>query len=112
MDPIDRLLQTVALDEAHRVERPPVAVTAEAVDREDARVFQAAGDLGLEQKPGAGFRAVNVRFLDFLERDLPVQLLVERDGYLAEAAGSVRAENDEAARGLVGERNGRVRVAL
>src|SRR5262245_66433774 len=43
-------LQIVALDEAHGVEGPAVGVAAQAVDRHDAGVLQATGDLRFQQE--------------------------------------------------------------
>ena len=52
----DRLLEAVALDEPHGVVGPAVGVAAQAVDRDDARVLQPAGDLRLAQEAGAASR--------------------------------------------------------
>ena len=46
----DGLLEIVALDEPHGVVGAAVVVVAEAVDRDDPGVFQATGDLGLDQE--------------------------------------------------------------
>ena len=62
-------------------------------------MFEAAGDLGFEQETRTGFLAAEVLLLDLLERDLAVQLLVEGDRHLAETAGGVRTQDDEAAGG-------------
>ena len=48
------LLEAVAADEPHGVVGPAVGVGAQAVDRDDPRVLQPAGDLGLEQEPLRG----------------------------------------------------------
>ena len=87
MEARDGVLEAVALDEPHGVERPAVVVGAQAVDRDDPGVLQPAGDLGLEQEPAtrlvAGRRPVGP---DLLEGHLAVQLLVAGDVDAAQAA--------------------------
>ena len=50
MEAVDGLLEAFPLDEPHGVVRPAVGEVAQAVDRDDARVLQPAGDLGLEDE--------------------------------------------------------------
>ena len=95
VEPLDRLLEAVAADEPHGVERPAVGVVAQAVDRHDPRVLQPAGDLGLQQEPRAALGVVGVPVLDLLQRHLAVQLLVARDVDLAQPAPGVRPEDAE-----------------
>ena len=92
MEPLEGVGQAVAADEPHRVERPASGVVAEAVDRDDAGMLQAAGDLGFEHEPGAAARVVGVPFLDFFERDLAVQFAITRHEDLAEPSLGVRTE--------------------
>src|SRR5690242_14151515 len=56
MEPLDRRLERVAPYQAHGVEGPAIPVGPQAVDRDDTRVFQAAGDLRLELEPPAADR--------------------------------------------------------
>ena len=58
-------------------------------------MLQPAGDLGLEQEPLAADRVVGVLVEDLLERDLAVQLGVERDEDGAQAAPGVRPQDAE-----------------
>ena len=102
MEPVDGLLEAVAADEPHGVERPAVGVVAQAVDRDDPRVLQPAGDLGLQQEPRAAVGVVGVAVLDLLERDLAVQLLVVGHEDLAQAAAGVGPEDAEPLAGGVG----------
>jgi hypothetical protein len=51
-------------------------VLAQAVNWDNARMFELAGDFGLTQKASSAFRMVGVLRLDFLESHLAVQLLV------------------------------------
>ncbi len=95
VEAIDRFLEAAAADEPHRVVRPAVVVGPEAVDRDNARMLQAAGDLGLEHEPRAAGRVVGVLVEDLLQRDLAVQLAVERHEHGAEAPACVRAEDAE-----------------
>ena len=95
MEAFDGLLEAVALDESHRVERPATGVGAQAVDRHDARMLQAAGDLGLDQEPLAARRVVGVVVEDLLERDLAVQLGVEGHEHGAQAAAGMGPQDAE-----------------
>src|SRR5271154_5484524 len=58
----DGLLEAVALDEAHGVEGPTVAVDAQAVDRHDAGMLKSAGDAGLQQEACPALRLTGVAF--------------------------------------------------
>ncbi len=91
----DRLLEAVAPDEPHGVVRPAVAVAAQAVDRHDPGVFEPAGDLGLEDEPGAAGGVVGVVVEDLLERDLAVELGVEGDEDGAQPAAGMGPEDAE-----------------
>ena len=93
----DGLLEVVAPDEPHGVIGPAVGVVAQAVDGDDPGVLQAAGDLGLDQEPGAAVGVVGVVVEDLLEGDLAVQLGVEGDEDLAQAALGVGPEDPEPA---------------
>src|SRR5262249_58177411 len=60
VEPVDRLLQTVAADEPHRVVGPAVGMGAQAVHRHDTGMFQPAGDLGLDEEALAAGRVVGL----------------------------------------------------
>src|SRR5262249_27252486 len=92
---LNRLLETVPLDEPHGVKGAAAAVDAQAVDRDDARVLQAAGELGLGDEPLAADRVVGVPLEDLLERHLAVELGIEGDEDLAQAAPCMRPEQAE-----------------
>ena len=83
MKAVDGLLQAVAADKAHGVKRPAIGVSSQSVDRDDAGMLQPAGDLGLQQEPGAARGVVGVVVEDLLERHFPVQLAVERHEHSA-----------------------------
>ena len=74
----DGLPQAITPDEPHGVIRPSVAVGAQTVDRYNAGMLQAAGDLGLHQEPLAAHRVVGVVFENLLQRHLAVQFAIER----------------------------------
>ena len=95
VEAVDGLLEVVAADEPHGVEGPAVAVGPQPVDRDDARVLQPAGDLGLQQEPLAAGRVVGVRVEDLLEGHLAVQLGVQGDEDGAQAAAGMRPEDAE-----------------
>jgi hypothetical protein len=88
----DGVLEALAPDEAHRVERPAVGIVAQAVDGHDAGVFEVAGDQRLAQEAAAELGVVGVPRLDLLQGDLAVELGVHRDMHLAEPAAPVRAD--------------------
>ncbi len=96
VEAVDGLLEAVAADESHRVERPAVGMTPQAVDRHDARMLEAAGDLRLEQKPDAAGRIVREPPPDLLERHLTIELPVLGHRHLAEPAGGMGTEDAEA----------------
>src|SRR2546430_1246864 len=77
-------------------------------------VLQAAGDLGLEEEPGASVGVVGVLVEDLLEGNLAVQLGVERDEDQAQAAPRVVPQGAEPRAGGRGggERLGRLRVLV
>ena len=75
---LDRLLETIAFDEPHRVIGPAIVVAAQAVDRHNARVLEPPGDLGLDQEPLAATRVVGMVAQKLFQRHLAVQLGVQR----------------------------------
>ena len=93
MEPLDRLLQGIAPDEPHGVEGAAVAIGTEAVDRHDARVLQAPGDLGLEQEAFPAGLVIGVVVEDLLEGHLAVELGIERHEDRAQPAPGVRPEH-------------------
>ena len=95
MELVDGLLERVAADEPHGVVGPAVAVGAQAVDRHDAGVLESAGDLGLQQEALAANRVVGVTVEDLLERDLAVQLVIERHEDGAQAAPGMGPQDAE-----------------
>ena len=95
MEPVNGLLERIALDEAHRVVRTADGIGAQAVDGDDAGVLQPAGDLGLGDEPLAADRVVGVLLQDLFQRHLAVQLAVERDEDGAEAAPGMGPQDAE-----------------
>ena len=93
MKPRDRVLETLAAHEPHRIERPPIRMMAQAVDRHDSGMLKAPGDLRFEQKPRARLAITGVPLLDLLERHLAVQLFVHRHRNDTQAALRVWAQN-------------------
>ena len=81
----DGFLEVVAADEPHRVVRAAPFIQAHPVDRDNPGVFQAAGDLGLEQEAVPADRVVGVAVEDLLERDLAVELRVPGHEHFAQA---------------------------
>ena len=93
---VDGLLEALAADEPHGIVGPALVVGPQAVDRDDARVLQPAGDLGLEQEAGAAGGVVGVLGLDLLEskpnRWGPYPVGFERLRQLFTEAGVERVE--------------------
>jgi hypothetical protein len=89
------LLQALTLDEPRGVVGPAVGVGAQAVDRDDPRALEPAGDLGLQQEEGAADRVVGMLVEDLLERHLAVQLLIEGGEDGAQSAAGVGPEHAE-----------------
>ena len=82
---VDRLLERSPPDEPHGIIRAAVVILPEAVDRDDPRVLEPAGDLGLDQEPRAALGVVEVAPLDLLECHLTPELLVECHEDLAQS---------------------------
>ena len=96
----DRFLQAVPANEPHHIERPAVVELSEAVDGHDRRVLQTPGDFGFHQKPLSAFRLRGEPRLDFLQRDLTVQLCVQGDRNLAESSPGMGPQDTETRAGL------------
>ena len=89
----DRLLQGVALDEAHRIVWPAVVVGAEAVHRNNARMLQAASDLGFQHEPAARVLVHGVLRQNLLEGHFAVEFLILGQEHLAQSPLGVRADD-------------------
>ena len=95
MKAIDGFLEGIATNETHDVEGPAIGVRAQAINRHDAGMLKPAGDLGLEQEPLAADRVVGMLIKDLLERDLAMELGIERHEYGAQAAARMRTQHAE-----------------
>src|SRR5262249_48780099 len=103
MELADSICEGFALDEAHGVVGPAVAVLAQAVDRHDAGMFESPSNLCFLHKSSETIAVGFELRPDFLKRDFTVQLFVERDEHLADAALRMQA-NDFVARSKDTER--------
>jgi hypothetical protein len=92
---LDGFLERVTTDEPHRIEGPAVGVGPQTVDRDDPRMLQAAGDLGLEEEPLAADGVGGVPVQDLFQRDLAMQLLIQRHEDRTQAALGVRSQDAE-----------------
>ena len=95
MESSDRLLQRLTPNESHGVIRTSVLIDAHAVDRNDTGVFEAAGDLGLEQKPSSTGLIVGVAIEDLLERHLTIEFRIECDEHRPKATPRMRTQHAE-----------------
>ena len=91
----DRRRQAFAADEPHRVIRTPGRVAAQAVDRDDPRVLQLPGDLGLQDEPRALVLPPREPVLDDLQRHLALQLAVPRHPDLPDPSLGVQPDRLE-----------------
>ena len=78
MESLDGLLERITLDEPHGVVRTPVGISAQSIHGHDARVLQAAGNLGLGDEPMPADGVVGVLLEDLLQCHFAVQLAIER----------------------------------
>src|SRR4051794_25344165 len=91
----DRFLEAVAPDEPHRIVGAAVAIRTQSINGDDPRMFQAAGDLRLEQEALATDRVVGMMVEYLLQRDLAVQLRIEGNEDRPQTASSVRPQDAE-----------------
>ena len=103
---LDGLLEAVALDEPHGIERPAIIVGAQAVDRHDPGVLQAAVDLRLQHESAAEIGLGGLVGPDLLERDLAAELLVVGDVDPAQAALVVEPQDAEPLAGMANRGRG------
>ncbi len=96
VEPLDGVAQGLALDESHRIVRPPVGVSPQSIDRHDARMLQPPGEPGLEQEPRLAERVVRVIRPQLLQRDLAIELGVDRQEDLAQPPACVRPHDAKA----------------
>src|SRR5579864_3539675 len=101
---LDRLLEAIAFDEPHGVERPAIIICAEAVDRHDPGVLQTAVDLGLQNEAATEVGLGDLVGPDLLESDLAAELVVAGDVDPAEPALAVEAKDAEPRAGAAGRR--------
>ena len=95
---VDELPKVVAFDVLHRQEED-VALLAGGIDRDDVRVLQARGQLGLEEEPTPKTLVPGQLRPDHLDGDLALQVLV-----LREVDGAHRAPPEQALDPETGER--------
>ena len=89
----DGLPQRLSLDEAHRIEDAPIGMGPHSVNRNDARMFEPAGDPGFDQEPLSPEDVAAVLSSYLLECNLPLELRVFGDENLAKAPFRMRMDN-------------------
>ena len=102
MKPLDCLLEAVAANEPHRIERASVRILAQPVDGHDPGVLESASNLRFQHEPVAVGLAGGITLLDFLEGDFPAEFLIQSDRNLSQATLSVRAEHSKSCPGRTG----------
>ena len=93
MEPVAGVLEVVALDEPHGIERPTIGIGAQAIHGHDAWMLQAARDFGFQHEPTATGVPVGMLPLDLLECHLAVQFQVLGDKHFAQAAFGMRTQH-------------------
>ena len=83
MKALNRLLEAVASDKAHRVERSAVGIATETVDRNDVGVLETARDFSFLEEARPAVFIIGVAVLDFFQGDLAVQLLIASDKHFS-----------------------------
>ena len=71
VEPGDRILEAGPADEAHGVEGTSVLGVTEAVDRNDASMLEAPGDLGFVDEAGPALGIVGLIVPEFASAPLP-----------------------------------------
>ncbi len=103
----DDVLERLAVDEGHYVERPPFLVHAQVVHRHNPGVLELSSDLGLDQEP---FLLLVQLPAQPLQGDLPADLRVVGQPDFSDPAAGVELADDVAARAeLRRKRRGRHR---
>ena len=97
LEALDGLLETLAADEPHGIERTALTVASQAIHRDHARMLQLPGDLGFEQKAGPAGGVVGLLRQNLLDCDLAMQLAVQRHADHPNTAPGVRPQRVEAA---------------
>src|SRR5262249_14401303 len=87
------ILETLPLDEPHGVEGPAIGVSAKTIDRDDAGMFQAAGDLALTHETRPALDVVGAGRLDLLQGNFAIEFRVVREVNLAQSATGKRSDN-------------------
>src|SRR5262249_3179436 len=95
VEPLDRLLQGLPLDESHRIIRAAIGISAQAIDRHDPRVLQPASDLGLQEEARLADRIISVVGPELLQSDLAIQFGVESQEDLAQPTSGMRPDDPE-----------------
>ena len=91
--PLDGQVKAMASNERHDVERPAVGVAAQPEDGHDPRMAEAAGDLGLADKPLLVQEIARVVGPDLLEGDLAFQVFFMGHEDLAQPAPRMAPED-------------------
>ena len=103
----DLLLEALALDQPHGVERPALRIPAQAVDRDHAGMLQPPRDLGFDDEPSPVLAVVGLLGPDLLERNLAVKLAIQRNRNQAQTPLGIRPQDREPravlGRGAAGE---------
>ena len=93
MEPRDRGLERLSLDEPHDVIRPAGGIAPQTIDGNDSRVLEPSGDLRLENEPRLADRVMGMISLEHLESDLTIELGIDCQKDLAEPAAGMRPQN-------------------
>ncbi len=93
---LDRVFETLALDESHHVERLTPGVQADPVDGNNSGVLQPRRHLGFHKESRPAVRFLEMLLQQLFEGDLAVQLHIEGDRDLADSPLGVGANHEVA----------------
>ena len=97
VEALHSLLQALAADEPHGVERPAVIVGPQTVNGHDPGMLEPPGNLGFDQEAGPAGRVIGMLRLDLLEGDLAVELAIQSHKHHPDATSCVVPQQVEAA---------------
>src|SRR4051812_12442182 len=97
MEPANRSLHAVALDETHCVKWPAIGVRSKPIDRHNSWMFETASNLRFSDKTRAEVLLKGMLRLNLLESYLAVEFLVVSDENLSQPATRMRPQDAEAA---------------
>src|SRR4051794_34310101 len=92
----NRVIKVRSLNKSHCIKRPAIRMRPQAIDWNDSRVFEAAGDDGFSDKPLSIRRAGGKLGPNFFQRDSSSQFGIRRDKDLSQTSPGMRPQDVKA----------------